>query len=194
MKERPILFSGPMIRAILAGRKTQTRRLSGVPPWNGHHVTLRDRTFWDPATPHHQAALVDRCPYGQAGDRLWVRETWFDDMPDEPKGVLANGRRILYRADHDCTSFEAGCPCNPDGDGKRSEWRPSIFLPRWASRITLALVSVRVERLDDITDEDAEAEGVDATRFPALWDAINGDRAPWVSNPWVWVVGFRRLP
>lgn len=207
MRDRPILFSAPMIRALLEGRKTQTRRFAGA------QLVLAGNRVFDPETPHHVPLMLDRSRYGKAGGRLWVRETWYDDMPDEPAGELADGRRILFRADHDCASFEAGCPCNPDGDGKRSAWRPSIFMPRWASRFTLEVVDVRVERLHAITDEDARAEGVTLGEpmkatingepgtarifdprkaFAVLWDQINGDGA-WEKNPYVWRVEFRRV-
>jgi hypothetical protein len=237
VKERGILFSAPMVRAVLreVDPKTQTRRLVKPQPAHGcryemngagtHALHLADEPTMPgglrfvPPTPtsrDHRLA----CPYGQPGDRLWVKETWYDDFQRQPGEAhemnvdrLDDGRieGIEYRASHDCANFEAGCPCNPDGDGKRSEWRPSIFMPRWASRITLEVTSVRVERLQDITEEDALAEGVPPLRaiaggieipcapryrdgFRQLWDAINGDRATWASNPWVWVVGFKRVP
>jgi hypothetical protein len=147
-----------------------------------------------------------------------VRETWYNDSPNETSGAAQD-----YRATHNCRSYEAGCPCNPDGDGKRSAWRPSIHMPRWASRITLEVVSVRVERLRAITEEDARAEGVDwvaphpygerwdddredprevgypgggsfaRDNFRRLWDSINGKRAAWAQNPWVWAVEFRMV-
>ena len=133
MKERSIIFSNVMVRAIQDGRKTQTRRVVKPQP------VARDETG-----PYIQIPLtypdlpgvtfMDRkhisCPYGQPGDRLWVRETWYNDVPDEQ-----DRRYIEYRADHDCRHWEGECPCR-DADG-RSAWRPSIHMPRWASRITL---------------------------------------------------------
>jgi len=176
VKERPILFSGPMVRAILAGRKTQTRRV--VKP---QHIPAGVRTLrWenqDAAELQHSA----RCPYGVPGDRLWVRETW-QPGPDDC---------VYYRADN---------------DPNENQWKPSIHMPRWASRITLEVVSVRVERVQDIGHIGAKAEGVEICdydgrllpwqrqigNFQKLWDSING-KGSWGSNPWVWVVEFRRV-
>jgi len=178
VKERPILFSGPMVRAILEGRKTQTRRM--VKP--------------QPAIATPGCFDVTKCPYGVVGDCIWVRETWarihdgilhkLDPEPDirTPHG---NGWSTVYRADGEPYHWsDYGVP-----------WRPSIHMPRWASRITLEIVSIRVERLQDIREEGASAEGVDwGTRrvfaFRDLWDSIYGN---WDANPWVWVVEFRRV-
>jgi hypothetical protein len=191
VRERPILFSGPMVRAILEGRKHQTRRIVRVRKPTDHLVL---------ASPY----ATSLCPYGQPGDRLWVRETW---------GPCAGG--VVYRASED------GAAC-PDG----GKWKPSIFMPRWASRITLEVTDVRVERLQDISEEDIAAEGIPLKRsqltgglgvpgdwladerglddsfrgdlinaksaWQLLWDSINADRASWASNPWVWVVEFKR--
>lgn len=198
--ERPILFSGPMVRAILDGRKTQTRRVVKPQPLVGS-----EGDFWWPDAPprrrhyagdeHLRRGLAqDLCPYGAPGDLLWVRETWARDVPGCPGG-------LSYRADH----------IDPAGDGPAHpmRWRPSIHMPRVASRITLRVEAIRVERLNDITEADARAEGIDpevyevppgasfasyVAAFSTLWDAINGKRAPWASNPWVFVVSFRRLP
>jgi hypothetical protein len=224
VKERPILFSAPMVRALLTGTKTQTRRLVRSMPGNRGAPVGEEVKYWrrgeedplrwvgcDGFTIGHLY-----CPYGEPGDRLWVRETWFDDFDRAPGeanemnvDTFDDGSvdGIEYRASHDCASFEAGCPCNPNGDGKRSAWRPSIFMPRWASRITLEVTNVRVERLQDIAEADAAAEGVDPDfgnahtiagrdyrrSFERLWDEINATRATWASNPWVWAVTFRRL-
>lgn len=193
MKERPILFSGAMIRAILAGQKTQTRRVikpSQTPcmsieendagkPWPWREDCNNGGDIWYP------------CPYGQPGDRLWVREAWsthacFDHLrPSEcPKS-------IHYWA---------------DGEIKTGKRRPSIHMPRWASRILLEIVSVRVERLQSISEADAEAEGIDFLRhvndadetltardlYECLWDSVNGEGS-WAANPWVWVVEFKRV-
>jgi hypothetical protein len=191
MKERPVLFSAPMVRALLEGRKTQTRRL--VKPMSALGLRL-----YAPRTAEIIGAggdgLALHCPYGEPGDRLWVRETW---APFDSLAISRRDRdRMFYRAD-DEQRYET--------DGV---WRPSIHMPRWASRITLHVTSVRVERLQAITEEDAIAEGFDPTPFepdfdapwlpktPAaarmsfLWNVINGERAAWASNPWVWVVGF----
>lgn len=235
--DRPILFSGPMVRAILAGKKTQTRRLLGLDTFGGSATPGYDWTWRGQAPirsiaqqrryPHgcwqdvRDADLVRLCPYGVPGDRLWVRETWYcDDFRAEGKGIHRADENakmraqflseMHFRAEHECRDWEAGCPC-ADEQG-RGAWRPSIFMPRWASRLSLAVESVRVERLHAITEADALAEGMtyegdeltkptnfDGVRwepigarlkFTTLWDSINGKRAPWASNPWVWVVTF----
>lgn len=192
MKERPILFSGSMVRAILAGHKTVTRRVVTAPRW-AEPGTLE---FGDDgsaeAIARASGCLADvSCPYGVAGDRLWVRETWRADdyAPAE-------------------TIYQADCP--PDAAKETRGvilWRPSIFIPRERSRLTLNVVSARVERLHAIDDADAVREGVlhgpsrfDGTkhppppnaRFAMLWESINAKRAPWNSNPWVWRVEFAR--
>lgn len=233
MKESPILFSAPMIRAIQDDRKTQTRRLIRGLPDGAEPATLDE---WraakaDPrmADPSPRLTLFKRhvdpseadgrgvlpsgvfgvpCPFGGPGDRLWVRETWYDDFQNGEQ----NPAGIYYRADGE--PHEQGFE---DLDG--FAWRPSIFMPRWASRITLAVTAVRVERLQNISEEDAKAEGVTPfahdpegdcwtalpperkhrTAFEYLWGEINGwqgepkARAPWASNPWVWVVTFQRV-
>lgn len=203
MSERPILFSGPMVRAIIEGRKTQTRRL------------LSERHAYHFLDGVGDLAL---CPYGEPGDRLWVRETW------APCDYVVDGVR---REDPTCIAYAAGRAARRiEGDGScdidtrvfgwdNVTWRPSIHMPRWASRITLRVTSVRVERLQAITGADVVAEGVSVDRCPCepcgmtsemcpgtetdhimafaqLWDSINGKRASWASNPWVWVVGFER--
>ena len=219
-KERPILFSGPMVRAILAGTKAQTRRVVNIPgaergathlhPVPGH--TQRVRAFdRDAREPDGWEFSFDggfdrdrrgpvRCPYGAPGVRLWVRETF---SPAAGCAVHhAAARAFCYRSDED------GC--------RPASWRPAIHMPRAAARITLEITSVRVERLQDISEEDARAEGVSTSEIPGtvngepaklytfgpdahrkafawLWDAINGKRAPWSANPWVWVVSFRRV-
>ena len=167
MKERPILFSGPMVRAILDGRKTQTRRpynpKAGFPREDGE-VTPTTADAWTDYGP---------CPLGQPGDRLWVRETWTQNT----SGV------VWYRADG-----------HPIADGL---WRPSIHMPRWASRITLEITHVWVERVQDITEDGAIREGmvrVDRCSpfqmFRDTWQSIYGT---WDANPFVWAVEFRRV-
>ena len=196
MKDRPILFSAPMVRAILAGTKTQTRRAvksTGMyaidASIHGEEVARREL-----------AALATRCPYGQAGDQLWVREAFSGPhCMDSSAGCKAvppskwgDGSRIWYWADGNPT----------EGDWTRP--RPSIHMPRWASRILLEITAVRVERLQDISETDAEAEGIqeivdagvdhDGTprdAYRALWEQINGADS-WSANPWVWVVEFNR--
>jgi hypothetical protein len=189
MKERPILFSGPMIRAILEGRKTQTRRIikayqdERTPGWYFAKVRGGMVAGWQPERPiEPYMGIVTDCPYGQPGDRLWVRETWCECDGD-------TGRSVAYRADE-----WADCPAD------NGQWRPSIFMPRWASRITLEVTGVRVERVQDISFNDALAEGMQDTgsikdnpfaQYFELWDQIN-PKYNWTSNPWVWVVEFQR--
>lgn len=176
MNERPIIFSDAMVRAILAGSKTQTRRAVRI----GRGVSILGDGNLAQRDDH-------RCPYGEPGDRLWVRETWA-----KPGEV---GDEIEYRAD------------NPDPLGAR--WRPSIYMPKGLSRIKLELTGVRVQRLQAISEEDARAEGAPALAegvddaaafglrhtvgFARLWDSINLDRAPWAANPWVWALTFKRV-
>jgi hypothetical protein len=204
--ERPILFSGSMVRAILAGEKTQTRRvIKPQPPqdltWGGWIVsTTGDNkeigcAEWDDfdrglVTKSHTV----RCPYGQPGDRLWVRETWATGWfaNGTPPRDLPKETRVYYRA--------TPGPVRED----HYKWRPSIHMPRWASRITLEVTGIRAERLQAITEPDAVAEGVPvitdpecpppAFRFRALWDSINAQRGfAWGGDPWVWVVEFRKV-
>lgn len=198
---RPILFSGPMVMAIREGRKTQTRRVvrpqpeegwSILPDVSGGWCAMRTR-----AVSHYPVAVADiHCPYGQPGDRLWVRETFRVEGCGDPACTncdLNGCEHAVYRADCDHE-------CNHD---KSTKWKPSIFMPRWASRITLEVKAVRVERLQEITEKDALAEGAHpggfASRravpfFQQLWDTINGKKHPWASNPWVWVVSFTPTP
>ena len=187
VKERPILFSGPMVRAILEGRKTQTRRVAKLTA--GANVRLGGRQ-WHPADPEARLA----CPYGKPGDRLWVRESfsWENIEPE----ITDPPAELWYWADG-----------NPDsGYAEFTRPKPSIFMPRWASRITLEVTGVRVERVQEITPGDACKEGVfeggryrteeplpyPVATFKALWDSINAERGfGWDVNPWVWVIEFR---
>lgn len=214
--ERPILFSGPMVRAILDGTKTQTRRL--VKPRGGWTIDERDDgTLW-PMDPTWSSGDAHDpwwpCPFGEPGDRLWVRETHAvlcrlaDPVcPCEaPPPAPGANHCVEYRADTEAAR-PGGWDAAPD-DAEAAKWKPSIHMPRWASRITLEVTGVRVERLQDITEKDAREEGVapapfckagratgleHVEAFEDLWDTINGKRATWASNPWVWVVGFRRV-
>jgi hypothetical protein len=243
MIDRPIIFSGAMVRAILDGRKTQTRRLVDMrriefvggkgqesdpeswgrffegPDHSGYMVLARGKN-----ERHNHGSISIRCPYGEFGDRLWVRETWCLAHPDyhtEEEGErrgrpIRNGRWCHYAASDDV-----------DYDDNLSPWRSPVFMPRWASRINLETIEVRVQRLQDISEEDARAEGLhwwskdgslrkwglaerhvsgelDSVKpwaemahshteaFGRLWDSTNTKRAPWVSNPWVWAISFRR--
>ena len=181
-KERPILFSGEMVRAILAGKKTQTRRIIKHRE-NRWEVDERDDgTLWPywPCYVYAEPQPIDMpCPYGEVGDRLWVRESWnvsglaFGMKPSATK--FASPWAFRYKATD--ATWQHG-------------WKPSIHMPRWASRIMLEVTDVRVERLHDISEEDAKAEGVvDRIAFKLLWCSING-RESWDANPWLWVVSF----
>lgn len=179
MKERPILFSAPMVRALLEGRKIQTRRVVKL---NASGRAEKGGRNWHLDDPNALLA----CPYGQPGDRLWVRETWLRTANEE----------INYRADGGY----------PEGAAKMlGGWRPSIFMPRHASRILLEITAVRVERLQDISASDAVAEGAlnqsAADQFAqvhaidmyrCIWSGINGAES-WDKNPWVWVIEFKRI-
>lgn len=191
--DKPILFSGEMVCAILDGKKTQTRRV----------VKLRgasnDVSHWL----HYMAQGVDMpCPYGQAGDRLYVRETWkCEELASGLDGVRFRADNKFQPIENTPEASDAWC----DANRENGNWRPSIFMPRWASRITLEVVSVRVERVQDISDADAKAEGMtldDSGRregagsfedgFAIVWDRINSKRGlGWDVNPWVWVVEFK---
>lgn len=209
MKARPILFSGPMVRALLAGTKTQTRRVAGK--------TVRHPDLGNLYTPgalvleHEPQHVIDRCcPYGQPGDRLWVRETWQGPLLQEfeidadTDWHYASHLHQYQNPEH-CEYAADGGP-KPEymdaDDVMRQGWRPSIHMPRWASRITLEVISVRVERLQDISEADALAEGVPNSlhlsggrfareNFAHLWWTIHGDDA-WAANPWVWVIEFNQ--
>lgn len=210
MKERPILFSSVMVQAILDGRKTQTRRVIKPQP----ELSQFGDGTWIWKGKQDRFPQVRECSYGQPGDRLWVRETWFADPPydgtwDEyafSDGIIENfsvlpdrfksPEFVLYRS---------------TWKGVDLRWRPSIFMPRWASRITLEIVNVRVERLLDISKVDARSEGMycgfeppydfrigpyDAytANFRRLWDKINAKRGfGWDQNPLVWVIEFKRV-
>ena len=234
MKERPILMSGPLVRALLDGRKTQTRRV--VQP--SAHLRAYVRGTWGSRVPTPQqwnemagtaASVVlpmflrgetgddNPCPYGQPGDRLWVRETHYrwtgcgDAPPDwvrHPHGDRYQSRGYVGIPEHDNLYRSAAAAVKV----------PSIHMPRWASRITLEITGVRVERLQEITKAGARAEGVtlpecayvgqcnssrcpshreDAHRaaFQQLWDSLNAERGyGWETNPWVWVLEFKRTP
>lgn len=174
-REHPILFSGPMVRAILDGKKTQTRRVMTPQPGHGVMQPVVGQYFQKP------------CPFGVIGDRLWVRETFATYSGDEGTSGL------LYRADpmfDTTTVFDW-------------TWKPSIHMPRWASRLDLEITGLRVERIQDITEEDAQAEGRTLQDFgsggpgyfPHTWDALNAKRGfSWAANPWVWVIGFGVVP
>jgi len=202
MKEYPILFSAPMVRAILCGDKTQTRRVCKSAAWAGSWADAiypaRESGWvaWKGAiTPGKPMADEAKrryahgfpCPYGQAGDRLWVRET---------HRIVRVGE-VGYWAEYRADSANLKLPNNDLAHLAKNDdkWRPSIFMPRAASRITLELTGVRVERVQGISEADARAEGVgSAAEYAALWDSLNAKRGyAWAANPWVWVLEFRRV-
>jgi hypothetical protein len=218
MKERPILFSAPMVRAILSGSKSQTRRIVKQQPERNDKGTLMWGTGRRTGLQRFGVDGLDvppgvfaRCPYGQTGDRLWVRETFDflpDGGPDEPQACV-----IVYWATGSTEPRSAPESYNPMIYG-REKVRPSIHMPRWASRIALEVTGVRVERLQDISEADARAEGAlecdpvsgrevllagasqrgsFVLHYRDIWGSING-AGSWATNPWVWVIEFRRLP
>lgn len=206
MKARPILFSAEMVRAILDGRKSQTRRVVKldsfyVEPDTVYPFQFRDkRGAWQETSLEY--LLRHHCPYGEVGDRLWVRETWKCEElePHGEDGVRYKADGAFRMIDNTREASEQWMDANR-GDGK---WRPSIFMPLWASRITLQIMNVRVERLQEISEHDAEAEGIsmswtllDGTKtflgeYELLWNQINGAGA-WQKNPWVWVIEFQKI-
>ena len=184
MTERPILFSAPMVRAILAGTKTQTRRVAKHPLAQNlsYIVDIGKGWFGD-----EEGEVQIRCPYGQPGDRLWVRET-FAIVPRTAYRCSEGVQQTLRPDDdHDAVIYREGWTRSRGG----FRWRPSIHMPRWASRITLEVTGVRVETLGIISHEDALAEGVSSIEeYKALWINING---AWLPETWVWVVDFRMV-
>jgi len=234
MKERPILFSAEMVRALLAGRKTQTRRILKVQPPNSDYQLARcmdttgdrsiiDKLHWIRTKNERVNEDVGQpyfSDYAKAGDRLWVKETFYYDicpwanggsLVEKPKDFVEDA--FYYRADGECCQQIPECQCASTGPTK---WRPSIFMPRWASRLTLEIKTLRVERLQDISEADAIAEGIRAfpyvescgTRqlygvtenqpehgstakigYEILWESLNGAQS-WKDNPWVWVIEF----
>lgn len=205
--ERPILFSGEMVRAILEGRKTQTRRVMRTQPHTPAHVDPSTRgAMWAGARGDHGLA----CPYGMPGDRLWVRETWATGNAwnqTAPRALPGDRVEIFYDADG---KFRNG------GAVEIGKLRPGMFMPRWASRITLEVTGVRVQRVQEISEADAGAEGMlfNGTYYQGgphavsgckvfslavqayrdLWDHLNAKRGHgWDVNPWVWVIEFKRV-
>ena len=232
MKERPILFSAPMVRAILSGRKTQTRRVVKELPCQcdafepdeiGWQMLGHSGRWWCRCCTSEQDAKF--CPYGKRGDRLWVKETWSNDAlcmyPCPPVWYRASDS-IDRNDGHTCPKESRGryadcLACWEERECRQFKWKPSIFMPRQASRITLEIVGVRVERLQDISEADAVVEGIDHFQradeprvyrdylqkelhyglsavgsYRTLWQSINGLDS-WAANPWVWVVEFKRL-
>jgi hypothetical protein len=225
VKERPILFSAPMIQAILAGRKTQTRRIV-KPVGKDEGFVLADLLgdSWWPFRSYDGESFDDgsgcevaiECPYGKIGDRLYVKEAWktramFDNMKPVDIGKRV-GKDVLYLADNVFTDI-SGCR----DEFVAGRYRHARFMPRWASRITLEIENVRVQRVQEISEEDARAEGIESVvdgtvgrtwklhgdlerlnqwtkdprwAFQCLWNSINGN---WDENPWCWAIGFREV-
>jgi len=214
MKARPIIFSAPMVRAILEGRKTQTRRIIKPQPlvkdgkfsWSGHAPNSKFGAFWSSTVDRESIDIfvAPSCQYGERGDRLWVRETFQGPLINEDEGMpegTYSPKYCVYRADGDSAPEFRDCD-----DNLKNCWKPSIYMPRWASRITLEIISVRVERLNDISASDAMKEGSSSSDwmeiesdcengisvvdiFQDLWNSINGADS-WNLNPWVWVIEF----
>jgi hypothetical protein len=201
MMEKPILFSSPMIRAILDGRKSMTRRLVKPQPWvipyADPYGNIEEATFWMFGERQEDWPTRHNAPY-VAGDILWCRETWCNHDPLNNMEKCQDGP--CYRATDEGECAVIG-----------QKWKPSIFMPRQTSRISLEVTGVKVERLQDISEEDILCEGVTVDRvaewlsiswelmptlhdaWAKLWDSINGKKAPWDSNPFCWCVSFRRI-
>lgn len=202
MKERPIIFSSEMVRAILNGRKTQTRRvikglITPTPDFEYcFHATNKES--WEVGYDHRNGTgeplRYIKCPYGQPGDRLWVKEAWQDEF-----NYGKEKHKTIYRATDRGIVF-GGLELIS------IKWKSPRFMPRLASRITLEIVSIRVERVQEISEEDAIAEGISKEAFPIdglyfatqlyaeVWDSLNAKRGyGWDQNPWVWVIEFKRL-
>jgi hypothetical protein len=218
MNEHPIIFSGEMVRAILEGRKTQTRRVitqahDGFSPAAAVYPARESGWIaWWPRDWNGLAAFTKEqyqngfeCPYGKVGDHLWVRETW------KPYCITSDIRApqrlgIIYRADNSQILNPAAI--NVWRMDRVNKWRPSIHMPRWASRITLEITGVRAERLQDISQADARDEGVECPlgshsdleigyrlAYRDLWDSINAKSSyTWDGNNWVWAITFKFLP
>jgi len=208
IKERPILFSAPMVRAILEGRKTVTRRAVKFP--------FIDRAVGCELSGNEigPEEIRNNCPYGVPGQRLWVRETWYCDHFEVMRGPYLKPDDLDFgEAIEDGTLVYAADGLTPY-EQEQPTWKPSIHMPRWASRILLEITDVRVERLQNISEEQAKAEGVrlytdhaelgdwwhvegietysadPRKSFELLWSSVGGD---WQANPWVWVVEFKRV-
>lgn len=202
VKETGIIMTGEHPKLILDNRKTMTRRTRGLKEinecpdlweWFGFDNSGRYSFRFKPG----DRIVNIRCPYGQVGDRLWVRETWATEkrMDNKPPSFLGDASDVplWYRVNDRLTEDRV----------ERGKWRPSIFMPRWASRLTLEITALRVERLQEITPRDCEHEGIDGENmldtfikndFRILWDSLNTKRGyGWEKNPWVWVISFKRL-
>lgn len=202
MKPLPIIFNTEMVRAILDGRKTQTRRVLKAQPHVidtviGERLVIEDPlnsdSYLDFINAKSTSRITKHCPFGQVGDQLYVRETW---------------RQFNSSDECGCSEYPCGCPNNgtilfkATGDSGESKWKPSIHMPRSAARIILEVTDVRVERVQDISERDAWAEGFDGydddvtggqsgyDEFCEAWQSIYGEKS-WQSNHWVWVIEFK---
>lgn len=231
MAERPILFSGPMVKAIFAGRKTQTRRIISIPEivrsedgdgglttieWVANHESGPGWYGWMSEYPDEGSANI-QCPYGVVGDRLWVREACWIWGRWVRNGLRRSGKpKWLFKASNSelVTFDKPGARIIKMGD-ERTGWmrRPGMFMPRWACRTVLDITEIRVQRLQEISEEDAKAEGIERINdhahwawkdylgygqclspifsFDSLWESINGPGS-WGANPWVWAITFTR--
>ncbi|MCF2841950.1 morphogenetic protein [Klebsiella pneumoniae] len=229
MKERGMIFNAEMVRALLDGRKTQTRRvIANVGHDNCLPLQKRTKTKDGIYTHVMDAHIYGLCPFGKIGDRIWVRETWSDVNLDGAPAVAYRADDEVYDLMEDKSLLDEDGAFNYQDprvrkyqfaawhsdliSGIEGNWRPSIHMPRWASRITLEITGVRVERLNSISQEDAQAEGLELTgwrptysdpdsggevmtpydNFAELWSSIYGDES-WQANPWVWVIEFKRV-
>lgn len=232
MKERPILFSAPMVRAILDGRKTQTRRVMRVYEHPAVADYVIDSEGRAAARAHSEEVATQfvstfpharvLCRFGKIGDRLWVKEAWkYADWSEDGEPVIqyrAGGKSYPEVPDDWQEKVidiwaDLSDPANREIDGLSADrkWRPSLFMPCWASRITLEITNVRVERLNEIGMGDAVAEGISCVDYKwglaetgfshnapehayrMLWDSLNAKGHSWSSNPWVWVVEFKQI-
>jgi len=207
MKQRPIIFSAPMVRAILEGRKTMTRRTVRPAKCRDTGCELAPCEIAGEVNGYNPDYRYN--PYGKPGDRLWVRETFITGYELDDDELRVGDERAWYRADGEIDSW-----LDEDGYMGDHKWRPSIFMPRKLSRITLEVTAVRIERLQDISEEDARAEGAKCAcrasgrevlfpdqsqhigswklHFQEIWESIHGPGS-WDANPWVWCVSFQRI-
>jgi hypothetical protein len=217
MNEHPILFSGEMVKAILEDRKTQTRRVLKKQPID--ILPMKVPNMWvilETRDPSHGGVIG--CRYGRIGDHLWVRETWrCEELASGQDGVRFAADNSFHKIENTVAASDAWLESYLSD--KPDKWRPSIFMPRWASRISLEVVNIRVERVQQISREDAKAEGMShvwdwnkdrykkhpehftrgvlnpyVANYSVLWDELNAKRGfGWDVDPWVWVIEFKRL-
>lgn len=201
MKERGMIFNSEMVRAILDGRKTQTRRIIKQQPDEDGLAKLADGPWVDTSERAYS------CPFGAVGDRLWVRETFQGPLVSEELFEEYRAYPEKFETPQYC-EYAADGGARPEycdlDDNLRHGWRPSIHMPRWASRLTLEITCVRVERLRDLSEDDAKSEGITPPsggvlpgweyriNFRDLWMSIYG-ADNWEANPWVWVIEFKRI-